>query len=255
MADHVSDPTEAELVLQPDFWELHGKRIMLGVGAVVLAIVAMGAWALMQHKAVARAAKDFAAASSEEQLRAVISNHTDSVVAGNARLLLAEDLREAGKGEEALTLLQELLDQKPDHPLAAVATLALGETNAALGKYEEAAVKYEQVQTRFASSFAAPLAMLGRAQAMVALGRTEDARRLAEAVKVEHANSIAAMQADQLLSTLPKPSVDAEAAPKDEAEAQPKVESPGQPSAEAKPAEQAAPAGAATPTASPAAAE
>lgn len=214
MAEHVSNPTEAELVLQPDFWELHGKRIMLGVGAVVLAIAAWGSWALMQHNAEVSAAQDFATASGEEQLRSVIDHHKDSVVASNARLLLAEDLRESGRGEEALKVLQELLDQKPDYPLAAVATLSLGETNAALGKYEEAAVKYEQVQTRFASSFAAPLAMLGRAQAMLALGRTEDARRIAESVKVEHANSIAAMQADQLLSLLPKQSVELAAEPK-----------------------------------------
>jgi predicted negative regulator of RcsB-dependent stress response len=194
---------EPELILEPDFWELHGKKILAAVALVIVGIAVWGIWQFIQANRRSAAEAAFASASTAEEYRSLVESHRGTVVAGNARLLLAQQLRSEGKPDEAIALLQELVDRESDHALVSGAALGIAETLAAAGRHDEAVSKYDLVATRYGNTYAASLAAVGKIKSLIALGRIEDARRLGEDFRLANSQSIVAMEVDQILQTLP----------------------------------------------------
>jgi predicted negative regulator of RcsB-dependent stress response len=105
-------------------WREHGKSVIIGCVAVLLAILANGVWDYIV------AQKEFAvrqeyAATTPEKLQAFATSHRGHVLAGVARLRLADEAYAAGKGAEAVSAYEAALPELKGSPLADRARLGL----------------------------------------------------------------------------------------------------------------------------------
>ncbi len=92
----------------------------------------------------------------------MISKYPNTVVAGDASLLLAEAQAKEGKIDESTATLQAFVKAQPEHPLAGAARYGIGENYRQQGKLPEALEAFRSVRTESAGSYAAPLAQLSR---------------------------------------------------------------------------------------------
>lgn len=205
--------TDPEVFAGDFFWEAHWKKVVGALLAVVLGILAVGAWAFYRNNQRSAAAELYAAASTPEAWREVVSRYPGSLAAGNAQLRIATALRAEGKLDEAAAELEQLTTSQPDHPLAGPAWLALGEIFQ-LQKNEEAALDaYRTVSGRYQQSYAAPLALLAEAKLLAAAGKPGESRALLESIGTSYPEGPAAMVAAAELAALGAASAKAPQAP------------------------------------------
>jgi tetratricopeptide (TPR) repeat protein len=159
-----------------------------------------------EGRARAAAARDFAAAKTEDDYRRVIQAHSGSVVAANARLMLADQLRAAGKLDEAAATLREFIDKNANHPLIAGAWTSLGFTQQDQGKNDEALNTFQRVAATYPTSFAAPVALLAQARLYKVRGEMDQAKRLYEQVVSQFGQTNFAREALMETQRLPKKS-------------------------------------------------
>jgi TolA-binding protein len=177
------------------FWVQHRQKVTLFVGLFLAALLIYFVSEFTKTRKLDAAAKALAEAKDDASLRKVIGDFSGTAAAGNAHLLLAENLRKAGKSDEAVTTLRAFIDKQPDHPLISGAWTSLAATQEAQGKQDEALSTYQKVSTTFATSFSAPVALLGQARIFKAKGKTDEARRLFEQVINQYPESMFAQQA------------------------------------------------------------
>jgi TolA-binding protein len=177
------------------FWVQHRQKILAFTGLFVAALMIYFVSELARTRKLDAAAKALAEAKDDASLRKVIGDYSGTAAAGNAYLLLAENLRKAGKPDEAATALRTFIDKYPAHPLISGAWTSLAATQEAQGKQDEALATYQKVSTTFATSFSAPVALLGQARIFKEKGKTDDARRLFEQVINQYPESTFAQQA------------------------------------------------------------
>lgn len=175
------------------FWEQHWKKFGLGLIAVVLAILVVGAWAFYRSHVRSSAAAAYAAAHAPEQWREVIAQFPGSTVAGNAELRLAAALRAEGKLGEAAEQLGQFLAAQPDHPLAGAAELTLGGIRQLEGNTSAALEAYRVTSERHATSYAAPLALLAEASLLEAQGKPGESRAVLTSIGTSYPETPAAM--------------------------------------------------------------
>lgn len=171
------------------FWMENKGKVLLYGGLLIAALIACAFYQISTEKAQAAARQAFAEASSADAYRKVAQEYPKSVVAGDARLLLAGQLRDEKKYDEALATLKAFIDGSPEHPLISSAYLSRAETLAASGKIDEALAAFQEITTKFLSSYAAPLAMVERAKLLKKQGKTDEARRAFESVRSQFPES------------------------------------------------------------------
>lgn len=184
------------------FWQLHKTKVISYALLFIAAAAGVLFYQVSAGRKTAEAQQLLATATKSEDYRLIISKFPGSVPAGNATLLLAAQLRQEGKFEDALALLRKFSELYPQHPLASAAALSVAETLQAQGKTNEALEAYQSVTSRFANSFSAPLAMISRASLLVSSGKTEDARRAYENLVAQYPDSYLAPEAREQLRQL-----------------------------------------------------
>ncbi len=193
-------PTESEVA--PDhafeahvFWEQHKSKINLYAGLVIAALVIFATYQYTSEQRAAAASTALAQAAKPEDYRQVIEKYPRTVAAGDAYLLLAKQLRDDQKYDDAIAALRTFTQQFEKHPLASTGWLSLGQTLEAAGKTDEAADTYQQVTTKFPDSYSAPIAALAQANLLRAKGKIDDAKRAYENVVAQYPESYFAQQA------------------------------------------------------------
>lgn len=186
------------------FWVQHRQKVLLFAGLFVVALMIYFISEFARTKKLESGARALAEAKDDASLRKVASDYSGTAAAGDAYLLLAENLRKEGKGEEAATALRAMIDKYPDHPLISGAWTSLAATQEALGKQDEALSTYQKVSTTFATSFSAPVALLGQARIFKEKGKTDEARRLFEQLINQYPESMFAQQATRESQQLKK---------------------------------------------------
>ena len=133
-----------------DFVEENKTMLMLGIGAVLLAVIIYLLISFKSESGKSTAAAALTGAESIDELQAVIGEFPNSVVAGSAELLISEKLMEEDKAEESLTALQTFYDTRKGHPLylKGVSDLGLkkhvaGDLDKAVSLFKEATVPGE----------------------------------------------------------------------------------------------------------------
>ena len=177
------------------FWQEHWKKFLWGLVALVVLILAVGAWKFwsVRHSGAAEAL--YSTASSPAAWREVVRQYPGTVPAGNAQLRLAESLRAAGDSAAAAIELEALLQSQPEYPLAAAAWLTLGELRQVQGNSAGALEAYRTASGRYGSSYAAPLALLAEAKLLQEQGARGEARAVLQSIGSLHPDTPAAMVA------------------------------------------------------------
>jgi predicted negative regulator of RcsB-dependent stress response len=107
------------------FWE-HNRRGLLALCLVVLVIiVARGGWDYMAAQTEQEIQKDFAAASTPENLKSFVAANPGHVLSGVAWLTMADDAYAVGKSVDAVAAYKESLKVFETGPLNDRAALGL----------------------------------------------------------------------------------------------------------------------------------
>jgi len=114
-------------------WREHGQTLVLACAAVLLAILAKGGWDYLaaQKEVSVRAA--FAQATTSDQLQTFAKEHSGHLLAGIARLRLADEAYLAGKGAEAVAAYEAAIPELQDSVLATRARLGLAMSRIQVG--------------------------------------------------------------------------------------------------------------------------
>jgi TolA-binding protein len=187
------------------FWQAHWKKFVVGLVALVVLILAAGAWGLWASHVRQSAESLYSTANDAEGWRAVIEKFPDSVPAGNARLELAAALRAEGKIDDAISELEQLVAAQPDFPLAGAAWLTLGELRQIQGSNDGALEAYRSASSRYKSSYTAPLALLAEANLLKSTGSVGEAKAVFQSVGTLHPGTPAAMVAEAEAGRLDPP--------------------------------------------------
>ncbi len=184
------------------FWAKHKGSLIIGAIAVVVVLIVGLSWFAMTRSARIAGERAFATAQTAEEWQAVIDEHSGSVVAGNAALLLAKSQRDTGKLDEATATLRAFVDSQPDHPLAPLADVAIAENLALQGKAAEAESELQSVVDVDANSFAAPVAMLFKAELLLAGDNRDEALKTFRRLADQYPLSVAAQSAEPIFREL-----------------------------------------------------
>jgi hypothetical protein len=186
------------------FWKKN-RNVVLGLCvAVVVAILAKGAWDYFARQKELEIEKAYAAATTTEQLKSFSAAHTSHPLGGIAQLRIADEAYAAGKSADAIAGYEKAASVLKTGPLASRAKLGRALAKAQAGNVAEANTELKQV----ADDAAQPKAI--RAEAAYHLtSLAVEAKNAAEAQKfVDLLNQIDPMgawsqRAIMLRSTLP----------------------------------------------------
>jgi TolA-binding protein len=177
------------------FWQEHWKKFAWGLAALVVAIIAVGAWKFWTARTLSSAEALFSSASGADGWREVVQRYPGTVPAGNAQVRLADSLRATGDTAGAVGELEALVESQPEHPLAGAAWLTLGELRQMQGNKDGALEAYRAASSRYGNSYAAPLALLAEARLLQQGGASGEARAILQSIGSQHPNTPAAMVA------------------------------------------------------------
>ena len=127
------------------FWQKNGKSVLALVVLAVIAILAKGAWDYRAAQKEGELQQAYAAATTPEQLKAFANAHPGHVLAGVARLRLADDDYAAGKSSEAIYGYEDVIPTLPAGPLASRAKLGLAMAKLQGGKAAEGEAALKQL--------------------------------------------------------------------------------------------------------------
>lgn len=161
-------------------WRQYGRSILIGCMAVVVALLAKGGWDYLAAQKEQAIRQDYAAASTSDNLRAFAEAHSSHILAGVARLRLADEAYAAGKGAEAVAAYEVAVPKLKNSPLAGRAQLGLAMAKVLAGRTTDGEVALLQIADQ-ADAFKGQ-----RAEALYHLaslahtaGRTEDVNKYA----------------------------------------------------------------------------
>lgn len=186
------------------FWMEHKQKIVVLLGLFAAALVIYFSSEYIRVKKLASSAAALASAKDTESLRKVTTDFAGTPPAGNAYLLIAENLRKEGKLDDAVAALRTMIDKYADHPLISGAWTSLASTLEAQGKTDEALSTYQKVSTTFSTSFSAPVALLGQARIYKEKGKTDEAKKLFDQVINQYPESLFAQTAMRESQSLKK---------------------------------------------------
>ena len=121
------------------------NAIVAFCAAVILVIVAKGAWDYLSRQKEIDIGKAYAVATTPEQLKAFAAAHSGHALAGVAQVRMADDAYKAGKAADALTGYEKALTTLTDGPLVARAKMGRALTRMMAGKATEATNELKQV--------------------------------------------------------------------------------------------------------------
>jgi len=184
------------------FWENHWKKFAWGLAGIVVLILAVGAWKFWSQQVRASAESLLSEASTPEEWQAVVERYPGTTAAGNARLLLAENLRQNGDLTGAVRELEAMIAAQPAHPLVGAAWLTLGGVRQLEGSGTEALEAYRTASSRFPESYTAPLALVAEGRLLVEQGSPGEARAVWQSVAALYPDTPSAMVAAGELARL-----------------------------------------------------
>ena len=199
----IATPPETGFDLEA-FWIKYQGKILIFVGLFIAAIATYATYEWLHTRTLTGAEQLFAGARTAEDYRKVIAEYGGTAAAGDAHLLLAEQLRQDGKFDESSTVLRSFTEKYAEHPLLSGAWTSLAANLEAQEKPDEALAMYQKVSTSYATSFSAPVALMAQARLLKAKGKAEEARLIYEQVTTRYAETVVAQQAAQEIKRLKK---------------------------------------------------
>lgn len=184
MAETPKQDVEFLQQFEPDvFWQQHGKKILIAVGAVVLiglAVFYRQKLATEQEEAVAA---EVSQTRDPAALQRIAQDYRGKPIGAQALLSLANVQIQSGQDKAAVDTFEQFLKEFPNHAMAESAHLGLAATQEAMGNFEAAKERYLQVASTFPNGYTAIAARLGAARCAEALGQTKEALQTYEELR------------------------------------------------------------------------
>jgi hypothetical protein len=127
------------------FWQKNGTAVLTVIVLVFVAILGKYGWDYMAAQKELGIEKDYAAASTPDQLKAFASSHEGHSLAGLALLRVADDAYAAGKFTDAVAGYDKALPALKDGPLSARAKLGRAIAKIGAGQAAEGAAELKQL--------------------------------------------------------------------------------------------------------------
>ncbi len=188
------------------FWIQYRKLIVRSLTLILVGVAIYFGYEFTKQRKLAESAQALASAKSADDLRKVTAEWAGTPAAGSALLRLGDELRRAGKYDEATKAIQEFAEKYPLHALQDRALISFGITQELAGKTDEAFATYQRVVSTFATSSAAADAQIRQARIQKAKGKMEDAQRILTALEQQHKNSLYLSEAKALSEEMKNPS-------------------------------------------------
>ncbi len=169
------EPTQLEA-----FLDQHFRKLLIGLGVLVLI---MAVWALMSHRAhEANVAAAIAAtqAKTPEDCDIVIAANPGTTAAGNAMLKKAKLAWDANKKDSSVAVLKDFVAKFKGHPLIVEGLTSLATRLENMGTYDEAQKIYEQILADYPSNAIAGLAQLRLGDILWHQGKEAEAKKMYE---------------------------------------------------------------------------
>ena len=145
------------------FLEKNLKKLIFLALLIVVAVAAFVIFSQLGEAKEREAGNALLAAEDPSSYRKVIADYPDSAAANSAKLLLANQLWDEGKEDEAIETLTSLSSQG-DQSAAAQAQFALAGMQLKKGETEKAKASYEALLTNSDAPFLHPLSLLALGQ-------------------------------------------------------------------------------------------
>jgi hypothetical protein len=127
------------------FWQKNGTAVLVVIGLVFAGIVAKYGWDYLAAQKELGVEKEYAAASTADQLKAFAASHDGHALAGIALLRVADEAYGAGKLADAITGYDKALPVLKNSPLAPRAKLGRAVAKIGAGKTAEGTAELKQL--------------------------------------------------------------------------------------------------------------
>lgn len=174
--DRPRHPEIEELQRLKALWDTHGRWVLIGVCAILLAITGTR---LIRHRSRARAAaasRQLSAARSPEDLDKILSSYSRTAAAPLALIRLAKAYYNAGDYDVAQNKYIEFTAKFGEHEMVEVAQLGRVHCMEAKGEAAAALAAFAAFAADRPDHYLTPQATLGRARCLEQLGRFDEAR-------------------------------------------------------------------------------
>ena len=195
-------PIDDPLLSTQVAWLKYRTPIIAGAVALIVALLAYGAYRIYDARRNAAAAAMLADARVAANFQKIVTEYPNSNAAPAAYLLMAGDLRREQKYAEAIAALQAFINKHSDHQLITTAKMALAANLDSMRRSDEALDTYRRLAAEHPKSFNAPLALLAQVPLLKEKGQLDEARRVCETVLTQYRDSLAATDASRQLRLL-----------------------------------------------------
>lgn len=159
-----------------EFLEKNFKLILLGALLVIVAVAAFVITGQLSDAKAQEAGNALLAAQDPEALRAVSKDFPESAASASAQMLLADQLWNEGKEQEAQETLESVIAAGDDSPAASYAKFALATIFLKKGETEKARSQFESVLSDSSATALHPLTLISLGDIAKAAGDEEKAR-------------------------------------------------------------------------------
>ena len=190
-------PSESDLEIAPPsavelLWINHRGTVPAVIAGVIgLALVIIGVMASAHARQIASASL-LSEATDDAGLQAVISKYPHSPAAGNAMLLLAASLRDAGKIDASNELYSEFAEGFPNSSIVVSGLLGRASNARVSNQIDQALSAYQQAAAAFPQSYGAPFALFSQVQLLAQAGKSDDAKKILQNLITQYPGSAAA---------------------------------------------------------------
>jgi predicted negative regulator of RcsB-dependent stress response len=216
----------AEISQGPNAFEAFLDRNQKGLIAFAI-LLAIGAVCAVIYRGVERSRQETAGAALTKakdlaSLQAVVDEHSGTIAAGSALVLLADSQWTDGKKDEAIGTLEKFIAASPTHPAIATAKANLGSKLMVQGKTGDASRVFEDLAADSSARLIAPFALISLGDIARAAGDIAKAETSYNKAKSDFPESSFADMASKRLAVLKaKAPVEIEAPPAPEKPADP----------------------------------
>lgn len=169
----------AEISQGPSAFESFLDRNQKGlIVLAVLLVLGAGAWVVVRgikRSAEENAGAALANATGLADLQDVVKKNPETLAAGSAKILIAEEQWKEGQQDAAIETLRAFLSESPSHPAAPTAKASLASRLMQQGKRDEASAVFQEVAADPAARFLAPYALVALGDLAKEAGRMEEA--------------------------------------------------------------------------------
>ena len=165
------------------FWQKNGKSVVALIVVVLLGILAKGAWDYRKEQKEIELGKVYGAATTPEQLKTFATANSGHVLAGIARLRLADEDYAAGKSTEAIYGYEDAAAALKSGPLGSRARLGLAMAKIQGGKTAEGEAALKQLASDTAETKASRVEAAYQLASMASVaGKADDVQKYSDQV-------------------------------------------------------------------------